>query len=286
MASRLKLTSITSSQIRWAVGGWSFFITENVILSENRSYLISSFGDDAYHLIYGMISTAAVASIGYGYMYKGVRKAAPFLWPRDCGVPLPRQVAGFLLHSMGFGIASQALPRLQMPVALVDEQTEPETGSTHKSSQAIAAPNESLGSNFKIRCPFDFTDRHIVNDNGIYGLERISRHAGLWSFAFLGLGAAAQVPSLPQACWLAMPTLVAFVGGEHSDSRYRRGMGGSLLPEHDACTSNVPFAAILLGRQSGGVTGALEDLVNEAKGLNFAVAVAVAAAIALRKRIF
>ena len=34
-----------SPAMRWAVGGWSFFIAENAILSENRSFLIDSLGD-------------------------------------------------------------------------------------------------------------------------------------------------------------------------------------------------------------------------------------------------
>ena len=54
--------------MKWAVGGWTFFIAENVLISENRDYLRSALrgadgsaedGDFRYHALYGPISTAA-----------------------------------------------------------------------------------------------------------------------------------------------------------------------------------------------------------------------------------
>ena len=66
------------------------------------------------------------------------------------------------------------------------------------------------------------------------------------------LGAAVATPLLPEACFLSMPALVALVLGEHQDYRYRRGMGGTLRPELDARTSNVPLLALLCGRQEPG----------------------------------
>ena len=54
-----------ASTMRWAVGGWSFFIVENVVLSENRARVIALLGDDEresrYHALYGSLSTAAAA---------------------------------------------------------------------------------------------------------------------------------------------------------------------------------------------------------------------------------
>eukprot|EP00621_Florenciella_sp_RCC1693_P010660 CAMPEP_0182530468 /NCGR_PEP_ID=MMETSP1323-20130603/5932_1 /TAXON_ID=236787 /ORGANISM="Florenciella parvula, Strain RCC1693" /LENGTH=87 /DNA_ID=CAMNT_0024739767 /DNA_START=10 /DNA_END=270 /DNA_ORIENTATION=- len=47
-----------------------------------------------------------------------------------------------------------------------------------------------------------------------------------------------------------MPVAFAFIGGEHQDYRYRRGIGGELTPEVDRATSNVPFVALLRGKQS------------------------------------
>ena len=36
----------TGSALRWAVGGWCFFIAENVLLSHNRAAVIEALGDD------------------------------------------------------------------------------------------------------------------------------------------------------------------------------------------------------------------------------------------------
>ena len=90
-------------------------------------------------------------------------------------------------------------------------------------------------------------------------------------------------PSLPQAAWLAMPTAVALIGGAHSDSRKRRGMGGTLPPELDAVTSNAPFVAMLSGAQ-GGVLAAFSALVSELKTGNALAGAGMAALWALRCR--
>ena len=50
--------------VRWAVGGWTLFVCENAVLSENRTWLIDSMGDDKYHVFYGTCSTIATVSIG------------------------------------------------------------------------------------------------------------------------------------------------------------------------------------------------------------------------------
>ena len=42
-----------SPLLKWAAGGWTFFILENAVLSENRTYLIQQLGDDQYHAVYG-----------------------------------------------------------------------------------------------------------------------------------------------------------------------------------------------------------------------------------------
>ena len=72
--STLALPETSGSALRWAVGGWSFFIAENLILSENRAHIIEALGDDEketnYHRVYGSLSTAATASILYAYVVK------------------------------------------------------------------------------------------------------------------------------------------------------------------------------------------------------------------------
>lgn len=268
-------TLLTKPAMRWALGGWSFFIAENFVLSENRTYLISNFGDDAYHYAYGTLSTAAMTSVFYGYFRK-VKNAEPLLW-KGPAVPLGAKALSFMCLSLGLGMASQIPPKLQIPVHFVPEN---DTENTIATSAAVVDTDATTTtapaqSGWKVRCPFDFTDNKDTNSPVVHGLERITRHPGLWSFGLLGLGSAFLVPSLPQRVWLMMPSMVALIGGAHTDSRFRRGMGGELSPEYDRATSNVPFVALLSGAQ-GNVLEVLNDFKSEVKPLNAALAVGTA----------
>jgi len=68
----------------------------------------------------------------------------------------------------------------------------------------------------------------VAVTGGLHGLHRVSRHPLLWSLAFVGLGAALAVPSVPQAVWLCGPALMALLGGAHIDFRHRRQLGATL----------------------------------------------------------
>lgn len=284
--SHLSTAFLKSSSVRWAAGGWAFFIAENVILSENRTFLIENLGDDGYHNVYGLISTAAVGSIVYAYVNKA-RNVPPLLWT-VATAPLPSRIASWMLLSVGLGMASQTLPKFQMPLAYVPTTTTAEPVHD-KDAPAMSQEAPTKKSSFQVRCPFDFADAKKQKlSNGttpdLYGLERISRHPGLWSMALVGLGHACLVPSLPQRIWLCMPTLVAWVGGSHTDSRYRRGMGGTLDAEYDAKTSNVPFAAMVTHSfWDGAGLDEWQRLVAEIKPLNALLAAGVAAVWAFRR---
>ena len=226
-----------------ASSGWIFFVAENALLSENRGYLIEYLGGEGpYHNAYGLLSTLATASIGYGY-YK-LRHLQ--------GSLRLRPVASLVGCSMGGILMAQALPKLQIPVGY------------------------SEGQGLNVRCPFDFSDRTRTTENELFGLERITRHPGLWSLGLVGLGQAALQSHPALRLWWSGPALVAWLGGSHQDSRFRRGMGGTLDPYYDAQTSNLPFVALLSGRQ-GPVGEQLIKLGNELKPLNALIAVAVAA---------
>ena len=252
----------SSAAMRWAVGGWCFFIAENTFLSENRGLIISKLGDVGYHNLYGALSTAACASIALGY--QRIRGAAPLQWPAGTSPPGRRLAACFLLQAIGLAGLSQSLPKLQLPWKPVTPSDPPANERVPQTAWAA-------------QCPFDFAQR----EEGLHGIQRVSRHAGLWSFAACCLGAATVVPSLPQALCLAMPTLVALVGGAHTDSRHRRGMGGELDAELDAASSNIPCLALLSGAQ-GDVSEAMRALACEGKAINAALSLAVAASLLLR----
>ena len=246
--------SASNPSIRWAAGGWTFFIFENALLSENRTWLIGELGDDRYHLCYGTLSTIATASIGYSFHL--IRRQQLSTQAMNL-IPGPAaRVGGWAFLSLGLAMASQVAPKLQIPVGL----------SEHNS--------------FQVRCPFDFSDKKDPNDTSLHGLERITRHPGLWSFGFVGLGQSFLAASLPLRIWWMGPAAVAWLGGSHTDSRFRRGMGGTLEPGYASQTSNVPFMALLTGKQGSGSWSALAQ---ETKPLNVALAVGMSSLWVLRK---
>jgi hypothetical protein len=270
------------STVRWAAGGWAFFIAENAILSENRTWLIEELGDDQYHLAYGTLSTIATASIGYAYY--SIRKAAlpPPLTLWKTVPPVPSAIGGWMFLSLGLVMASQVAPKMQIPVALVDDSNSNNNndivGPSVESSSTSSSSNSS-NRKLQVQCPFDFTDKRDANQE-LYGLERISRHPGLWALGLVGLGQALLVPSIPQRIWWLGPAAVAWLGGSHTDYRYRRGMGGTLQPEYESLTSNIPFWAMLSGKQGSGCWQATGQ---EMKPWNAAVAVAMSSLWVLRK---
>jgi hypothetical protein len=190
MSFLLSRKSGHSVLVRWAAGGWAFFIAENAILSENRTWLIRELGDGNYHNVYGTLSTVATASIGFAY-YK-IRKGTTtmpqrwILWRRS-----PGPVAAFgswIVLTTGLIMASQVAPRMQVPVTM----TTPTSGGG-----SGIGPGGAVG--FQVRCPFDFSDKQSTG--AVRGLDRVSRHPGLWSLGFIGLGQSILSPTVPLRIW-------------------------------------------------------------------------------------
>jgi len=129
---------------------------------------------------------------------------------------------------------------------------------------------------FKARCPMDFKAKRDVKEGEVYGVERVSRHANLWSLASLGVGTALLTPFVVESLFFAGPIALATVGTWHQDSRFKRGMGGTLTADMESKTSNIPFAALLLGRQDWG------KLWDEFKGLNALLPALVVVAMHIR----
>jgi uncharacterized membrane protein len=119
----------------------------------------------------------------------------------------------------------------------------------------------------------------------VHGIDRITRHPGLWGFGLVGMGLSFLSPSVPTRIWLSMPIMVALIGGEHTDSRHRRGMGGYLSPELDGQTSNVPFWAMVSGKQGKDVLDVFGKFLGgeEIKGWNALLAFGLAASVVVRK---
>lgn len=159
-ASSLLPSFLVRTDVRWAVGGWAFFIAENAILSENRTTLIECFGNETYHALYGICSTIATGSIAYSYYYLTKKLPTTSVLRTTSLQPPPpavRLVAAWSTLSVGLCLASQAVPQLQIPV----------------------------NSQLQVRCPFDFAADRRRNDGAANnedaspaprGLERITRH--------------------------------------------------------------------------------------------------------------
>jgi len=205
------------------------FIAENLVLSENREELIAYFGQETYQYTYATLSTVAMGSVCYGCIRHG-RGAR--LWEV---APLGTRTAGLAMQAMGLAGFAQLVPRLQSPVTQAGDQ--------------VASPSPERQEGWKVQCPMDFKGEAnaAVPDGEEHGLTRITRHPTMWCLATLGLGTALVTPYAAQAVMCTMPAVFSLIGGAHIDMRHRRGSGGTLTPERDVRTSNVPFLALAQG---------------------------------------
>ena len=114
---------------------------------------------------------------------------------------------------------------------------------------------------------------------GPFGVSRITRHASLWSFAFLSFGAGAlrSVFAAEFALFFGPMYVIAMLA-QHKDHRYRNGIGGEILASMEwPYSSCVPFAACVFGQQR------ITEAIKEMKPVNSAAAAGVTAAICLRR---
>ena len=95
--------------VRWVAMGWTGFIVENLVLSQNREEIIKNLGDDTYHYIYNTLSTATCGSIAFGLYKHG--NTGPFLNKR-----LPIRALGAVVQTIGVVGLSQLAPAVQIPV--------------------------------------------------------------------------------------------------------------------------------------------------------------------------
>ncbi|KAJ9441477.1 hypothetical protein DIPPA_34357 [Diplonema papillatum] len=234
--------------VRWVMAGWTGFIAENLIISENRTAIIDAMGDAGYHAAYSTLSTLSVGSILYGYAKYG-RAPGNASWPL--------RAVGATLKMTGAVLLSQGLPPLRKLPGTANE--------------VVKKGDAECG--MRNMCPIDLTWAKTVEGKRVYGAKRITRHPELWGMAFIGLGTcvATTNPVRAAAAFGFFP--VALFLGEHQDSRFTRGIGGVLPPDVAATTTNIPFLSVVKGTQS------LEDAWQEAKQTNAVVAAAIALAL-------
>lgn len=80
--------------------------------------------------------------------------------------------ASWTCMSLGLIMASQALPKMQIPF-MIAQTTPCSSSSSYK---------------LQVRCPFDFSDKDTIDVEQVRGLERISQHPGLLSLGLVGMG--------------------------------------------------------------------------------------------------
>ncbi len=290
--------ALQSRGAKWIAVGWTAFIGENLILSHNRDVIIGAFGEDNYRYTYSFLSTAACGSIAYGLLRFGRGKDRIFA----SRSPLARGF-GAALQVIGLVGASQQAPAFQIPFVpkfgASDlpsgwEEARAPDGKVyyyHSQSQetrwekpvvatpASSGPAPTLLSNFsfEIRCPIDFKHGANQNVDDIQGMDRVSRHATFWSLGLFSLGRALPNVFLPEIIFYTFPAIYSVIGSSHQDYRYRRGSGGTLTPEREAASSNLPFVALVTGRQSWA------KLADEFKWMNAGAAALVGLGFALRQ---
>ena len=247
--------------------GWISFITENLVLSHNRDYIISEFGSKAYHQAYSILSTLSCGAIAYSY-YRHCRGQLRF-----SKVYSIRHPAAFILQAIGLIGLSQLAPKLQNPFLLPGVNLRNDD-SQFEESEDIASLPKVYG--VTLRCPIDFKASKQQKED-VSGIERVCRHPVLWSLAAVSLGSAVATPFAAEAVALSFPILWAVIGGAHKNYRHRIGSGGHLGPQREAATSFWPFAALLTGRQSWTRLG------EELKWTNAQLAVAAVAALSVRR---
>ena len=234
----------------------------------------SAVGDDNYHAVYNTLSLTACSSTLYGYLkYRGT---GPKLFnPKNPVLAL----GAFVLQSTSFIAISQLAPKLQIPVVFGSSSDSSSSSSSNQmqdvpSSVHESQPKHKNDKSYAVRCPIDFKAADVAEGGG---LERITRHPMLWILGFMGAGTALTSVYACEAICFGFFPLFALIGSSHQDYRHRRNSGGLLTPEKDATTSNIPFLALISGKQKW------SDVVNEAKIVNAGVGITVGLVLALKR---
>ena len=264
--------------VRLIAGGWAFFITENVVVSENRDKIISFMGSEGRYIgLYGTLSTAACGSIALGYFQFG-RGKGPILWRPTTGM----RAAAFALQAAGFVGLSQLAPPLQLPFTITSFQA-PTPPHQHPpiSDEAAAVGRQTASSmGMTAQCPIDFSFREKLAGNELAGTKRITRHPQLWSLTLLGLGSAIGNALLTEVTFGAAPLFMTLIGGAHQDLRHLR--SGVLHPDLMAKTSHLPFYAMICQTIEEGFAP-WTALADEMAWTNAGLAIVVAAVVATRR---
>ena len=197
--------------VRYIMSGWAFFIAENVIVSHNKITIIDNFGEDSYYRLYNLLSTCACGGLFYSWYFYGRKRGPIVLFHKLSNIS---HGVGFSLQSLGLVGLSQLLPPLQIPISSIPD---------NKYSEKPSASENKSPFSINLRCPIDlkaYQDSKNKDSSSVYGIERVSRHAVLWSMGIFFLGSAASTIYLTEIVMGTSPILFSLIGTFHQD--YRR----------------------------------------------------------------
>ena len=225
--------------VRWITIGWTGFIAENLILSHNKEYLVSNFGEDVYHYGYTGLSLAACASTIYAYIrYR--RNSGPIInintnkfWKINS---IPFKWTAFTLQTVGLVGLSQEFKSPFQFKTVNDLSIE---GNYH-----LLKENQKYY--MDIVCPIEHEP--LKDKKDIIGIKRICRYPIFWSNAMLWLGCALKSVHYTSILMFVFPTIFAFIGSFHQDYRYKRSKQLTQEIQDNSCL--FPFISLIQGKQS------------------------------------
>ncbi|KRX04934.1 hypothetical protein PPERSA_06568 [Pseudocohnilembus persalinus] len=226
---------------RYAALGWGLFVTENLALSENRTYIIDKLGLNTYRSIYGCFSTISMASVAISYF-----KYSKGDWMIGGKIGYGKRLAGLLLQGFALSLYFQSVPLIRF-----DRQSPQDENNNQQFQKEIFEAKDSKTGK-KINKVSESTQTTITAEDLKFPQSHHtwSRHPQLWALGLFGLGSALMTPYMSRVVFCTCPLLAISILSSHQDSRFRRGIGGQLTEEMEKQSSNFPGLRYLDGTYS------------------------------------
>eukprot|EP00929_Paragymnodinium_shiwhaense_P110319 TRINITY_DN77224_c0_g1_i1.p1 TRINITY_DN77224_c0_g1~~TRINITY_DN77224_c0_g1_i1.p1 ORF type:complete len:264 (+),score=37.89 TRINITY_DN77224_c0_g1_i1:80-871(+) len=239
---------------RWVMAGWGIFTVENLVFSEYKEEMRRAWGGHggpkAYQNFYSLCSTAAMGSTVAAYWT--FARSSSAVATRT----MPKHLGALGFRAAGLIMIGQLMPTFDLNAIL--------TTLGMSQLQVDKVP---------YFCPQNVDVNKEKGD--VYGIARLTRRPELLGIVALGIGGALRAVTAAEVAFFGLgPLLSMAILAVHSDRVQRR--NGQLSAAREEQTSNVPFLAMLDGRQAWSV------MCSELDETNIRVAVAMACVMALR----
>lgn len=213
----------------------------------------------AYQTVYSSLSGAAMLSTTLAFANFARRSVVVRPPPT-----LSLKVAAFTFRATGLFIMGQLAPAVN--ISAVGHGL-----GVHDATVGVEAANRGAA-----LCPFDFNAQRGKGE--VYGVTRITRRPELVGLGMVGIGGALLATTATQLAYFGVGPVVCFtLLALHSDRAQRK--SGDLSETKEAQTSNIPFLALVDGRQSW---SKVQEEIMGSNASNAGIAVGVALLAALR----